>query len=451
MQLAFTINHNKSMVEEVTSLKKDFKQKENQYLKEFLDMKALKEKVEDKLFKQNQSLQTVHMLCKPKPYYDEQRKAAIGYKSPLCLTRTKQVQPALYNGHEIIKTDHVSAIVHNSEDTLEIAEITRNKMNEKMKTPLWTHHKINIRPTDYFKENFLATFTPQKQLTLEQIFWSKDLLKMKTEALKEQAKAAKLVKALTVYPLNTPFKLVPKESVATLREIVEEAKVKRPLDRSVASACLYTKHSQELLEYEEAGILLNAEQADWRDDTDDESDDQELEAHYMYMAKIQQVSLDVDSGPIFDKEPEQKVQNNDHYDVFAIDCQHSEQSESVHNTYLIDQDAQNVLIGSQNMNYDSEQIEQNDKDVDLAKERELLASLIAKLKCEIDETKNCNTLLETSNKVLVEKLKSEIADFKNKNKSLTEAADYKKSKEELKCRNTIEYATEMELECAKVK
>ncbi|GJR95590.1 hypothetical protein Tco_0267764 [Tanacetum coccineum] len=38
-------------------------------------------------------------------------------------------------------------------------------------------------------------------------------------------------------------------SVETLREIVEEAKVERPLDRSLASSCLYTKHSQELLEY----------------------------------------------------------------------------------------------------------------------------------------------------------------------------------------------------------
>nr|GEW44173.1 hypothetical protein [Tanacetum cinerariifolium] len=64
----------------------------------------------------------------------------------------------------------------------------------------------------------------------------------------------------------------------------------------------------------------------------------------------------VDSGPIFDTEPEQKVQNNDHYNVFAIDCQHSEQSESVHNTYLIEQDAQNVLIESEDMNYDSDQI-----------------------------------------------------------------------------------------------
>ncbi|GJY75404.1 hypothetical protein Tco_0480520 [Tanacetum coccineum] len=40
-----------------------------------------------------------------------------------------------------------------------------------------------------------------------------------------------------------------KESVKTLREIVEEARVERPLDRSLASACLYTKQSQELLEY----------------------------------------------------------------------------------------------------------------------------------------------------------------------------------------------------------
>ncbi|GKB08878.1 retrovirus-related pol polyprotein from transposon TNT 1-94, partial [Tanacetum coccineum] len=40
-----------------------------------------------------------------------------------------------------------------------------------------------------------------------------------------------------------------KESVGTLREIIEEAKVERPLDSSIASACRYTKHSQELLEY----------------------------------------------------------------------------------------------------------------------------------------------------------------------------------------------------------
>ncbi|GKD82868.1 hypothetical protein Tco_1349707 [Tanacetum coccineum] len=38
-------------------------------------------------------------------------------------------------------------------------------------------------------------------------------------------------------------------SVETLREMVDEAKVERPLDRSLASAFLYTKHFQELLEF----------------------------------------------------------------------------------------------------------------------------------------------------------------------------------------------------------
>nr|GFC84548.1 hypothetical protein [Tanacetum cinerariifolium] len=69
----------------------------------------------------------------------------------------------------------------------------------------------------------------------------------------------------------------------------------------------YHRKKMLLCKKEEVGIQLNAEQADWRDDTDDESKDQELEAHYMYMAQIQEVFPDAaDSGPIFDAEPLQK-------------------------------------------------------------------------------------------------------------------------------------------------
>ncbi|GJW08202.1 retrovirus-related pol polyprotein from transposon TNT 1-94 [Tanacetum coccineum] len=194
--------------------------KENKYLEENLDMKALKEKVEDKLYKQDQSLQTVHMLCKPKPYYNEHNKVAIGYKNPLCLTHANQVQPALYNGYEIIKNNHVPAIVHNTEDTLEIAEITRRKMNDKMKDLECVINKVKITPPDYSKENYLATFTPQKQLTLEQIFWSQDLIKMKAKALKKQTTASRPIKALTVYPPNTPATLVPR--VLPTKNVFEE-------------------------------------------------------------------------------------------------------------------------------------------------------------------------------------------------------------------------------------
>nr|GEV79596.1 retrovirus-related Pol polyprotein from transposon TNT 1-94 [Tanacetum cinerariifolium] len=110
----------------------------------------------------------------------------------------KQVQPILYNGHEIIKYNHVPAIVHNTDDTLKIAEITIRKMNDKIKDPEYVTYKVKIAPHDYLKENFLPTFTPQKQLTPEQIFWSQDHIKMKTETLKEQTTASIPIKELTV-------------------------------------------------------------------------------------------------------------------------------------------------------------------------------------------------------------------------------------------------------------
>nr|GEX55505.1 hypothetical protein [Tanacetum cinerariifolium] len=113
----------------------------------------------------------------------------------------------------------------------------------------------------------------------------------------------------------------------------------------------------------------NVEQADWRDDTDDESKDQELKAHYMYMAKLQEVTPDAAdiSGPIFDTEPLEKVSNNDKYNVFAIE--HPEQSESIHDTYPIVQDEHIVIIDSLDMSYDREQIDQHDDDNYLANEQ----------------------------------------------------------------------------------
>nr|GEY10261.1 integrase, catalytic region, zinc finger, CCHC-type, peptidase aspartic, catalytic [Tanacetum cinerariifolium] len=83
-------------------------------------------------------------------------------------------------------------------------------MNDKIKDPECVTRKVKIAPHDYSKENFLATFTPQKQLTPEQIFWSHDLIKLKSKALKEQTTVSRPIKALTVYSPNTPATLVPR-------------------------------------------------------------------------------------------------------------------------------------------------------------------------------------------------------------------------------------------------
>nr|GEX33003.1 hypothetical protein [Tanacetum cinerariifolium] len=175
------------------------------------------------------------------------------------------------------------------------------------------------------------------------------------------------------------------------------------------------------------------------------------------------------AGPIFDSEPLQKVSNDDNYNVFTIESEHPKQSKSVHDTYPIEQDKHNVIIDSLDMSYNREQVDQDDDD-DLANERDLLASLIEKLKCEIDDNKNCNKFLETSNKVLVEKLKGQIEDFKTKNKSLESSnnhfkeatnelsktnelmyKDLKKFQAELNRHNDVKYASKVEIDCAKAK
>ncbi|GJS18314.1 retrovirus-related pol polyprotein from transposon TNT 1-94 [Tanacetum coccineum] len=78
---------------------------------------------------------------------------------------------------------------------------------------------------------------------------------------------------------------------------------------NVVKDAAYHKEKMLLCKQEEAGVQLNAEQVDWKDDTDDEFDDQELEARYMYMAQIQEVTPDAaeNSGPIFDAESLHKL------------------------------------------------------------------------------------------------------------------------------------------------
>nr|GEU36995.1 hypothetical protein [Tanacetum cinerariifolium] len=71
----------------------------------------------------------------------------------------------------------------------------------------------------------------------------------------------------------------------------------------------YTYHKEWTLLCKQAEkcVLLQAEQADWLKDTDEEIDEQELEAHYSYMAKIQEVPT-TDLGT--DTEPLEKTDQN---------------------------------------------------------------------------------------------------------------------------------------------
>ncbi|GJY51828.1 retrovirus-related pol polyprotein from transposon TNT 1-94 [Tanacetum coccineum] len=150
--------------------------------------------------------------------------------------------------------------------------------------------------------------------------------------------------------------------------------------------------------------------------------------------EIQEVTPDAadNSGPIFDAEPLHKVQNNDdNYNVFAIESEHSEQPKSVNDTYPVEQDEHNIIIDSLDMSYDREHDDQDDND-DLAKERDFLASLIEKLKYEIDDSKNkANNELSKTNQLMLK--------------------DLKKFQAELDRYHDVNYASKVAIDCAKAK
>nr|GEU56544.1 hypothetical protein [Tanacetum cinerariifolium] len=139
---------------------------------------------------------------------------------------------------------------------------------------------------------------------------------------------------------------------------------------------------------------------DWLADTNEEVDEQELEAHYSYMAKIQEVPT-ADSGT--DSEPVEQVQNDAGYNVFANVLQHSDQSESVSHTCLVETDDSNVIPNSPDMCEDDIQNDQNDVESD--DERVVLANLIANLKLDVDENNKIQKQLKKANTTLAQELK----------------------------------------------
>ncbi|GKF33210.1 hypothetical protein Tco_0106410, partial [Tanacetum coccineum] len=133
------------------------------------------------------------------------------------------------------------------------------------------------------------------------------------------------------------------------------------------------------------------------EDTDEEIDEQELEAHYSFMVKIQEVPT-ADSGTNI--EPLEHVHNDAEYNVFANVRHHSEQPESNFNTCLVEKEDSNVIPDSPNMCDNDIQTDQNAED-----ECAALANLVANLKLNVDENKKIQKQLKKANTSLAYELK----------------------------------------------
>ncbi|GJT65802.1 integrase, catalytic region, zinc finger, CCHC-type containing protein [Tanacetum coccineum] len=129
----------------------------------------------------------------------------------------------------------------------------------------------------------------------------------------------------------------------------------------------YHKEKMMMCKQAEQGVPLQAEQADWLEDTDEEIDEQELEAHYSYMAKIQEVSPEESSST--GQPLEQK-------------------------------DDSNVTPDSSNICTNDNQVDQNA--AECVDERAALANLIANLTLDTEKLEKCKTNLDETNSALGE-------------------------------------------------
>ncbi|GJU68290.1 hypothetical protein Tco_1254549 [Tanacetum coccineum] len=117
---------------------------------------------------------------------------------------------------------------------------------------LETHSKAD-RTLDFRALDFQIIQLTEKVTTLQE---QNELFRVENEKVKQHYKELYAIDVEPIPPnlrnnreVHLDYLKHLKESAETLHEIVEEAKVEKPLDRSLTSACLYTKHSQELLEY----------------------------------------------------------------------------------------------------------------------------------------------------------------------------------------------------------
>ncbi|GJZ29159.1 retrovirus-related pol polyprotein from transposon TNT 1-94 [Tanacetum coccineum] len=180
----------------------------------------------------------------------------------------------------------------------------------------------------------------------------------------------------------------------------------------------YTYHKEKMMMCKQAeqGVPLQAEQADWLEDTDEEIDEQELEAHYSFMAKIQEVLPEESSST---DQPLEQVQNHDENNVFANERRHSEHPESINNTYVLEKDDSNVTPDSSNICNNDNQVDQNA--AECVDERAALANLIAKLTLDIEENKTILKQLKKANASLTQEMEECKTNIDETNKALGEA------------------------------
>ena len=162
----------------VQELKQNFKEKETKLEHDFSKIKDLKDKIEDKLYRQYNSIQAFNHIISHKRFSDVHAKNIIGDSFPTKSEKALEAQTALYDGNEMLKPMHAPPSVVTTDEIVQIEDVNRNRMEEKLNDSKSLEKRVIVKPPNYDKENFesiyrstlskfKSRFKPQTNLTPE--------------------------------------------------------------------------------------------------------------------------------------------------------------------------------------------------------------------------------------------------------------------------------------------
>nr|GEV74947.1 hypothetical protein [Tanacetum cinerariifolium] len=129
----------------------------DKFLDKEVDLEARIKDLKNILLKMDQTVQTMHMLNpKPDSFYHPNQKMALGYPNLSYLKKAKLKQQSLYNG-KLLLEEHDPPVVYDSEETLELAQESREKMRLLKK---------EIKTANYAKINHLSGFLNEVKSSL---------------------------------------------------------------------------------------------------------------------------------------------------------------------------------------------------------------------------------------------------------------------------------------------
>ncbi|GJT25377.1 retrovirus-related pol polyprotein from transposon TNT 1-94 [Tanacetum coccineum] len=219
------LKEKESLMQTVSLLKDDFKKEESRNIDREIALEKRIKQLDNIVFKRDQSAQNVHMLTKHQFFYDHTTKQALGFQNPFYLKKAQQLEPKLYVGDIIEKTNPI--VIPDSEETLLLAEESRSKMLLRQKDPIMLEKKVNTTPVDcatlnQLYKDFKTRFVPQTKLSAKQAFWSQNSVNSPEPILSSRPTIVEVPKELPkVSMVNTSLKK-PKHHLAGFNVVVKE-------------------------------------------------------------------------------------------------------------------------------------------------------------------------------------------------------------------------------------